>query len=119
MYNNKLKFIKMDIEGGERLVIPSSISTIKKLSFLAIEIHDRYSSDLVPLMRNLGFEFRRITQSEYLVAALRTALFHSFGSYRLFKAFKKTGEYPGVGKITNGIEISASNDLVVGVFTRL
>jgi FkbM family methyltransferase len=117
--SHRLKFMKMDIEGGERLVIPSSINIIKRLRFLAIEIHDGYSSDLVPLMQNLGFEFRRITRSEYLMSALWKTLSHPFESYQIFRAFKKSGEYPGFRKITNGIDISASNNLMVGLFTRL
>jgi len=35
--------MKMDIEGGERRAIPSSIEIIEKLDFLAIEIHEGYA----------------------------------------------------------------------------
>ena len=38
----------MDIDGGERSVIPSSIDIIRKIDYLAIEIHDGFSSELLP-----------------------------------------------------------------------
>ena len=42
----KIRFMKMDIEGGERLAIPSSLEIIENLDFLAIEIHGGYANEL-------------------------------------------------------------------------
>lgn len=115
---NPIEFMKMDIEGGERFVIPSSIDIVEKLSFLAMEIHNGYSSELIPLMRSKGFDFKRITKSKYILASLKTVMFHPFESEYLLKAFKRTGEYPGLRKMAKGIEISDSENLVVGIFTK-
>jgi FkbM family methyltransferase len=114
----RIKFMKMDIEGGERLAIPSSLEIIEKLDFFAIEIHDGYSAELIPFMDNLGFDFERIKRRSYLGNVFKAALFHPGQVYKIYKRFKQSGEYPGFAKISSGIEISSSDDLVVGTFIR-
>ena len=115
---NSLNYLKMDIEGGEKSVIPSSIDIIKRIDYLAIEIHDAFSSELIPYMSNLGFEFSRIERKEYLFNAIRQAIIHPFDVYKMWKAFTSTGENPGFGKISSGIDISKSKELVVGLFYK-
>ena len=114
-----VKFMKMDIEGAEKTVIPSSLDIIRKLNYLAMEIHDSYYRELLPIMTNLGFEFRRIKRSAYLFNAFKSLAMHTKDTYRLYSKFKETGENPGMGKIMGGIEISNSDNLVVGVFKKL
>ena len=116
---NSVNYIKMDIEGGERSVIPSSADIIKNVDYLAIEIHDGFSSELIPYMKDLGFVFSRIERKEYLLNAIKQAFFHPIDSYKLWKVFEGTGENPGMRKISTGIEISSSQDLVVGLFFNL
>ena len=115
---SSLNYMKMDIEGGERSVIPSSIDIIKRIDYLAIEIHDGFSIELIPYMSNLGFRFSRIERKEYLFNAIRQAIIHPFGVYKMWKAFTSTGENPGFGKISSGIDISKSKELVVGLFYK-
>lgn len=115
---NSVNYMKMDIEGGERLVIPSSKDIIRNIDYLAIEIHDGYSRELVPYMVNMGFRFKRIERNEYLLNTIKTTVAHPIDVYRLWKLFKGTGENPGLGKISSGIDISTSQDLVVGMFFR-
>lgn len=116
---SSVKFIKMDIEGAERQVIPSSIQIIDQVNFLAMEIHNGYQEDLIPIMRRLGFTFSRMSsRKHYLTKSLKVALTHPLATYSLFKTFRKNGEYPGLKKILNGIEISKSDKLVVGTFKR-
>jgi len=38
--------------------------------------------------------------------------------YKIYKLIKNSGELPGFGKISGGIEISSSEDLVVGTFAN-
>ena len=115
---NSVNYVKMDIEGGERLVIPSSADIIRNTDYLAIEIHDGFSSELIPYMQDLGFGFSRIERKGYLLNAIKLAFFHPIDSYKLWKDFKGTGENPGLRKISTGIDISNSQDLVVGLFFK-
>ena len=115
---NSVNYIKMDIEGGERSVIPSSIDIIRKIDYLAIEIHDGFSSELIPYMQDLGFRFRRIERKEYLFNAVKQVIVHPVEVYRMWKAFTGKGENPGLWKISSGIDISKSNELVVGLFCK-
>lgn len=114
-----IKFMKMDIEGAERIVIPLSLDIIGKLSYMAMEIHDSYYRELLPIMRNLGFDFRRIRRSTYLFNAVRSLALNTKDTYKLYMKFKETGESPGMSKILRGIEISDSDSLVVGVFKKI
>ena len=68
---NSVNYVKMYIEGGERLVIPSSVDIIRNTDYLAIEIHDGFSSELIPYMQDLGFGFSRIERKEYLLNAFK------------------------------------------------
>ena len=115
---NSVNYVKMDIEGGERLVIPSSADIIRNIDYLAIEIHDGFSSELIPYMQDLGFRFSRIERKEYLLNAIKQAFLHPIDSYKLWKVFKGTGENPGLRKISTGIDISNSHDLVMGLFFK-
>lgn len=115
---NSIHYMKIDIEGGERLVIPSSIDIIKNTNYLAIEIHGGFFTELIPYMKDYGFEFRRVERSEYILNAIKKTIVHPIDVYRLWKAFKGTGENPGLGKILSGIDISNSQELVVGIFFK-
>ena len=115
---NSVNYVIMDIEGGERLVIPSSADIIRNTDYLAIEIHDSFSSELIPYMHDLGFGFSRIERKEYLLNAIKQSFLHPIDSYKLWKVFKGTGENPGLKKISTGIDISNSQGLVVGIFFK-
>ena len=115
---SSIKFIKMDIEGAERYVIPESLEIINKIDFLAMEIHGGYQKELIPLMNSLGFSFRRIDRRKYLSRAIKSGLLHPLQTTRIYSKFKRTGESPKMGKILNGIEISDSDNLVVGMFSK-
>ena len=116
--HNQIDFIKMDIEGGEKFVIPQSLELIKNVKFLAMEIHEGYQISLVPLLNDFGFQFERITKSKYIRNALSFSIAHPLQALRLLKSLKSSGEYPGLRKISNGIEIENSNNLVVGTFSK-
>lgn len=115
---NQIDFIKMDIEGGEKFVIPSSIELIKNVKFLAMEIHEGYYISLVPFLKQFGFQFERISKSKYIRNAISFSLAHPFQTFACLKVLKSSGEYPGLIKISNGIEIANSNELVVGTFSK-
>ncbi len=66
----------MDIEGGEKFVIPSSIELIKNVKFLAMEIHEGYYVSLVPFLKQFGFQFERISKSNYIRNAVIFSIAH-------------------------------------------
>ena len=115
---SSIHYIKMDIEGAERLVIPSSIDIIRNIDYIAIEIHDGFASELLPYMINHGFMFKRVERNEYILNTIKRAVLQPIDVYRLWKIFKNTGENPGLRKISSGIDISKSNELVVGMFFK-
>ena len=115
---NSVNYVKMYIEERERSVTPASIDIIRRIDYLAIEIHDGFSSELIPYMQDLGFRFSRIERKEYLFNAMKEVIVHPVGVYRMWKAFTGTGENPGLWKISSGIDISKSNELVVGLFCK-
>lgn len=69
-------------------------------------------------MQNLGFRFSRIEKKEYLLNAIKQAFVNPVDVDRMWKAFTGTGENPGLGKISSGIDISKSKELVVGLFYK-
>ncbi|MEM0195267.1 MAG: FkbM family methyltransferase [Thermoplasmatales archaeon] len=114
----KVNFCKMDIEGGEREVIPPNASIFSDIHYLSMEIHNGYQYELVPFMERLGFSFERIKRRNYIRNALKFTLRHPIKAYQLLHLLKQAGEYPGFGKIMRGIKIASSNNLVVGTFVN-
>ena len=108
----------MDIEGGEREVIPSNPSGFSDVLHLSMEIHEGYQDELIPTMEILGFRFERITKKSYIKNAFKFALKHPLNTYTLLHLLKQAGEYPGVRKIIKGIDIETSDNFVVGTFIK-
>lgn len=73
----------------------------------------------MPLMKQFNFNFERITRNYYVNKAIKFSIRHPVEAYSLYKLFKRNGEYTGLKKISNGIEISNSEELVVGTFSRI
>jgi len=115
---DRIKFIKMDIEGGEKFVIPSTLDIIKNLDFLAMEIHGGYAKELIPLMKEYGFIFNKVTWDHYLSRVLINTITKPISTISLYRKFWETGEKSKIKKIMNRIEISREDDLVVGVFRK-
>lgn len=113
---DKINFCKMDIEGGEREVIPSNPSVSSDVQHLSIEIHEGYKGELISTMEILGFRFERITKRSYIKNAFKFALKHPLNTYTLLHLLKQAGEYPGVSKMIKGIDIETSDNFVVGTF---
>lgn len=116
---SRLKFMKMDVEGAEASIIPSSIEIVKSLDYLAMEMHDGNHAIIIPLLHNLGFRFERVSRKQYLLNAMKFSMKHPVQSCRIFIAFSRSGEWPGTRKVLTGIEIARSRDLVVGIFKKI
>jgi len=115
---DRIKFIKMDIEGGEKFVIPSILDIIKNLDFLAIEIHEGYAKELIPFMEKYGFTFNRITWDHYLSRALINTITKPISTISLYRKFGEINTKSKIKKIMNRIEVSREDNLVVGLFTK-
>ncbi|MEM3830495.1 MAG: FkbM family methyltransferase, partial [Conexivisphaerales archaeon] len=115
---NKINFVKMDIEGAEKKVIQQNTDIFRSVYYLSMEIHNWYQSKLIRIMDGAGFRFERITKKRYIQNAIKFTLRHLIKSYALLHLLKQYGEYPGLKKIANGIEIESSDYLVVGTFIK-
>lgn len=51
--SNEKIFVKIDIEGGEDYLLSKNTDWIKNVSFLVIEIHDKYHQDLINSSKNV------------------------------------------------------------------
>ena len=115
---DKINFCKMDIEGGEREVIPSNPSVFSDVQYLSREIHEGYQDKLIPTMERLGFRFERITKRSYIKNTFKFASKHTLKTCTLLHLLKQAKEYTSVIKIIKGIDIEMSDNLAVGTFIK-
>ncbi|MDG6930759.1 MAG: FkbM family methyltransferase [Nitrososphaerota archaeon] len=116
---DKVTFIKMDIEGAECKVLPTAMEKLTNLKTLSIEMHNGCHRKIMPLMQDHGFEFHRISKREYLLNSVKAIMKSPFSTYKIYKEYKRSGEFTGFRKVAKGIEISSSESLIVGTFSKL
>ncbi len=90
---------------------------LEQTESIAIELHGT-KKIVDDLLLPMGFNFHRISRKRYLWKATMFALKNPISSLRILKQLKNAGEFPGMKKITDGIEIANSDYLVVGVYKR-
>ena len=110
-------FLKIDIEGAEVDLLRGLMDILEKTESIAIELHGTRKI-IDDLLLPMGFNFHRIGRKRYLWKAAMFAIKNPISSLRILKQLKNAGEFPGMKKITNGIEIASSDNLVVGVYKR-
>ena len=113
-----IRFVKIDIEGAERVVIPDNLDILGQCERVAMELHDGADLVLHPLMEQKGFFFRRISRHEYMLATLKFCIRHPIQSWRVYRAAKRAESFHGVGKLLRGLEIASSDNLIVGEYVR-
>ncbi len=116
---NKVTFLKMDIEGAECTVLPQAIDKLTGLKTLSIEMHNGCHRKIIPLMQDRGFTFHRISRRKYLFNSLKNILMNPISAYKIYKEYVNSGEFPGFSKVAKGIEISSSESLMVGTFSKI
>jgi FkbM family methyltransferase len=114
----RVSVLKMDIEGGEREVIPDNLALISSCDSVAVEFHGGAHTELIPRVENLGFEFARFRRNVSVPRVAAFVLRHPIQGVRLYRLLKESRPSAGVGKLLHGIDISSSESLVVGVFTK-
>ena len=115
---DKKNSCKIDIEGGERIMIPENASIFNDVHYLSMEIHDGYQDELTPTMSQLGFGFEKITKKSCAKNGLKFALRQFIKRYELLTLLKKAGEYTGVTKMLKGIDMEKSGNLMIGTFFK-
>ena len=94
----RLKFMKMDVEGAEAFIIPSSIEIVKSLDYLAIEMHSGSHGKIVPLLSSLGFIFERVSRKRYILNAMKCSMRHPIQSFRILALSPDRGNGQGRGR---------------------
>jgi FkbM family methyltransferase len=113
-----VRYVKIDIEGGERVVIPDNLSLLRHCEKVVAELHCGAELILNPVMEGEGFTFRRIRRRDYLLATLLFAMRHPVQSFEVYNAARNAEGFHGVPKLLSGLEISISDSLIVGEYIR-
>lgn len=114
----RIRFVKLDIEGAEKEVVPDSLRILSGCERIAIELHDGAGEILDPMMQRIGFVFRRLSRGRYLWKAASFCLRHPVQSVSVFRAVRQSDAYHGILKFLRGMAITNSEELVVGSYIR-
>jgi FkbM family methyltransferase len=114
----KFDIIKMDIEGAEKEAVELLKEYLNGVRSIMIELHGT-KEDVDKILEPLGFKFRRLTKSDYIKKSLAFLIRHPITTLNILRLFNSSGENPGFKKILGGIEITASQELMVGRYERL
>jgi FkbM family methyltransferase len=108
---------KIDIEGGEEEALRELGPLLPAVGSIAIELHST-QPEVDALLGPFGFVFRRLSRGAYLRRSLGFVLRHPVEGFRLWRRYRRSPGYSGLGKIVRGIDIAASPGLRVGVYRR-
>ncbi|MCI4355634.1 MAG: FkbM family methyltransferase [Thermoplasmata archaeon] len=110
-------YLKIDIEGAEVDALGRLEPLLPSVELVAIELHGTKAA-VDRILLPLRFEFRRLTRFQYLSRSLRFVVRHPVAAVDLWRRYRASDEFSGMGKILRGIEISASDSLIVGTYQR-
>ena len=113
-----INVIKMDIEGAEITALRNLSPALQDVRLIAIELHGT-DMEVQSILEPFGFVFSRLKKSQYLSSSLKFAFRHPSAALKLWRLFNESGENPGLLKIAKGVEISASSDLSVGIYSKV
>jgi FkbM family methyltransferase len=109
--------LKIDIEGAEGSALRALRPLLPTVRAIAIELHAT-NAEVDGLLRPYGFEFHRLSRAAYLRNSLGFLFRHPVDGVRLWRRYRKSSGYSGLGKIVRGIDIAGSAGLQVGVYRR-
>ena len=115
---DRIDAIKIDIEGAEIDAISELKTFLADVRIIMIELHGT-KENIDQLLEPVGFNFRRLTRRQYMASALVFAFRHPVSAIKLWRTFNSTSENPGVRKIFTGIEITHSDELMVGIYEKV
>ena len=114
---DKVDILKMDIEGAEIVALRNLESELNTIRLIMLELHDTQKK-VEDILTPKGFRFHRLKRKEYILSTVIFALLHPLITWKLWKLFTLAGGNPGLIKIANGVDISNSLELKVGIYTR-
>jgi FkbM family methyltransferase len=114
--NEKINFIKMDIEGFEADVVCKSIKTIKEANVISVEFHGT-KQKLDDLLLPNGFFFMPITMKYIYKKLIKHLLRHPYNFYKAFLYTIKDKPQVLRSSIT-GYAMAKSDCLLIGSYIR-
>lgn len=112
-----VNFVKMDIEGAEMTVIPSSITELAKTRAIAIELHNN-TKELDALLNKYGFKFEPAVKNHLTRNLFQFVLEHPVASVFLYRSLKKALSDSPFRRFNNGLLITKRECLSVGIYAR-
>jgi FkbM family methyltransferase len=114
---NSIDVMKLDIEGAESMALELLSDFLDDVRSIAIEIHGtKFQVDRT--LCNRGFSFNRLTPFNYLRSSSKFAILHPISALMLLRLLAMNGERPKLRRMLSGIEITNSEQLMVGVYHR-
>lgn len=109
--------LKLDIEGAEVSALRTLAPLLPSVTAIAIEQHSTEAA-VRAILEPLGFVFRRLGRAQYLRHSIGFGFRHPWSAIRLWRMYRRSPRYSGIGKILGGIDVATSADLQVGVYRR-
>jgi FkbM family methyltransferase len=112
--NQKINFVKMDIEGSETEVLSHSFDIIKCVPIISIELHNTKEA-VDKILTPHGFTFMPVTKTYIYKQILKKLVFHTLFLYRCYISMKK--KKPDIiNKVAIGLDITKNDNLLVGSY---
>lgn len=92
MKDDKIDFLKMDVEGLENVIITNSMDIIRKATFISLELHGNQMR-LIELLKDEGFQVKFLTQKEIRRRIYKYFSRHILTSIMLYKSMRKIDNY--------------------------
>lgn len=118
---DEVDFIKMDIEGFEAMVVPSSLDVLGRARFIAIELHGDQEMAVQALSKE-GFSFSPVDTPLLTSRLVLFAIAHPIVILRIYSRVRHYPPYSPSGLLRRafkGPSIAQRGKLLVGVFGRI
>lgn len=115
--SSTIRFVKIDIEGGERVVVPDNIDILRHCDCVAMELHDGAKLVVDPIMEGAGFTFKRISTRSYFWSTLSFSVSHPLQAMRVYRVAKQAEAFHGILKFARGVDVARSSNLILGTYS--
>jgi 23S rRNA U2552 (ribose-2'-O)-methylase RlmE/FtsJ len=114
---DRVDFVKIDVEGFEREIIPSEIELLSHARVIVAELHGDQRA-VVQLLQENGFSFHVTKGRRYLGRALIFSLRHPTQALRVYRLLREALKRSPLTTLVRGPQISRGEGLQVGAFTK-
>ena len=118
--DDKIDFLKMDVEGVENVIISNSMDVIKKSTFISLELHGN-QINLIELLKAEGFQVKFFTQKEIKRRIVSYCFRHILTAITLYKSMRKVKNYNFrnlLNRYLNGFNNIEEAKLMTAVFFK-